>query len=117
MEGKILIIDDEVDICTLLKLTLEKRGFTVLCVHTLRDALVNASAFEPAIVILDINLPDGNGLEMLGRLKRVSKGIIVISAFDSVREKTEAFIKGATFFLAKPFRLPDAENMVLQLAQ
>ncbi len=102
---KILIIDDEVDICFLLASVFKKKGFEVSFVNSLSEGFPKLSALSPSLLFLDINLPDGNGLEAIATVKKLSPEtkIIMISAFDSLKERSIANEKGADFFLSKPF--------------
>jgi two-component system OmpR family response regulator len=105
LNNKILIIDDETDICFLLASMLKKKGFEVSFVNTLSDGLPQVSAIQPAVLFLDINLPDGSGLEFISKIKSLSLNtkIIMISAFDGLKERTTANERGADFFIGKPF--------------
>ena len=64
MKQKILIIDDEKDLCDLIKGILERENFSVDCAYTLKEATVKLNQ-HPAIILLDNNLPDGSGLDYL----------------------------------------------------
>lgn len=102
---KILIIDDEVDICFLLASVLRKKGFEVAFVNSLTEGFSKLSDSSPSLLFLDINLPDGSGLEAIATVKKLSPAtkIIMISAFDSLKERNIADEKGADYFLGKPF--------------
>lgn len=101
----ILILDDEVDICYLLGGILKKQGFKVQYAHTITEGVAKLSDVEPVFLFLDINLPDGSGLEMLAdiRLKFPLLKIIIITAFDSDEEQSQARKYGADYFISKPF--------------
>jgi DNA-binding response OmpR family regulator len=101
---KALIIDDEPDICFLLKNLLQKRKFDVKISHTLRDGLINIGEFSPQILFLDVNLPDGSGLELLKTIKHDNPQlkVVMISAYDGYLERNKAKENGANFFLSKP---------------
>jgi two-component system OmpR family response regulator len=100
-----LIIDDETDICFLLASLLKKKGFEVSFVHSLTDGFPKVADMQPAVLFLDINLPDGSGLESITKMKSLSMNtkIIMISAYDGLRERAIASEKGADFFIGKPF--------------
>ena len=102
---RILIIDDETDICFLLASVLKKKGFEVSYVNSLTDGFPKVADIQPAVLFLDINLPDGSGLESITKIKALSLNtkIIMISAYDSPKERTIANEKGADFFIGKPF--------------
>lgn len=102
---KALIVDDEKEICMLLSYQLNKFGITTTEAHSIADGL---SAFDPnvhEIVFLDINLPDGNGLDIIPELKLKNEEVkvVVISAYDTKTEHRKAYEMGIYEFLGKPF--------------
>jgi DNA-binding response OmpR family regulator len=113
MKGpSILVIDDEPDICKLLQLSLMKYGYNVKYVHALKDGLKYLRRLKPDILFLDINLPDGSGLDALPGIKEQCPGlpVITISAYDNGMEKQKALKAGASYFLAKPFSVKNLEE-------
>ena len=100
-----LIIDDEKDICFLLKGILVQLGYEVFTAHTLKKGLALFREEKPATVFLDINLPDGYGLTILPQFKDngFDAEVIIISAYDQTREKNMAVKNGAHSFVSKPF--------------
>ena len=96
----LLIIDDEVDVCNLLRRALLKHFHTVECAHSLTDGYALAATFQPDVVLLDNNLPDGYGLEHIANFK-IGKPtrVVMISAMD-IRQ--EAMAAGADEFIGKP---------------
>lgn len=102
---KIVIIDDELDILQLLKFSLRKFNCQVFCYQTLNEGLIGIPEVKPVLVFLDINLPDGNGLDAIAQIKKNNPGVklIMISAYDSKIERTTAFSNGADDFISKPF--------------
>lgn len=101
--GKVLVVDDEVDICTLLKRHLEKGGLEVSYCLTIKDALDDLSENNYDMIFVDLNLSDGSGYDLISSLSKMNRPatIIVISAYDS--EKQKALQAGATLFVPKPF--------------
>lgn len=101
--GKVLVVDDEVDICTLLKLHLEKGGQEVSYCLTIRDALKDLSVNAYDMIFVDLNLTDGSGYDLISGITDINRkaAIIVISAYDS--EKQKALQAGASLFVPKPF--------------
>lgn len=99
----VLIVDDEPEICILLASIIKKYNLNPVYVHTISEALSTAERIKPAITFLDINLPDGNGLDLLGKLtsQYPNMKVIMISAFD--RHRSTALGIGAHGFLSKPF--------------
>ncbi len=100
-----LIVDDEKEICFLLKYQLRKLGIESELAHNLADGLEKFSSEDHDLVFLDINLPDGNGLEAIPLLKRKKENVkvIVISAYNTESERNKASDLGADVFLGKPF--------------
>lgn len=103
VEKPVLIADDEAEICLLIAAIIRRKHMKPVSVHTIADAKRAVETVEPKILFLDINLPDGNGLDLLSQLKITHPEIriIIISAFDSFKEK--ALNIGADIFLSKPF--------------
>jgi CheY-like chemotaxis protein len=102
---KILIIDDERDLCMILSEVLKRKGYNVSSVNTLRKALNLLGKEVPDMVILDLKLPDGDGMSMITKIKKVcpQTTICVASAYGSEKKKAEAFLLGAFSFIDKPF--------------
>ena len=110
----ILVIDDEPEIRTLLIRFLVRKGFSVLAAGTLKEGRQLFDQSKPELVFLDVNLPDGNGLD---ELKHINSGmtqhkVIMMSAFDHNEVKTEAIQYGALDFLSKPFNIARLEQVV-----
>ncbi len=103
---KILAVDDNKAECTLLELALENvRGYEVLTATSGRAALDQAVRFAPDAVILDLLLPDINGLEVLKELKKSQPNlpVIMLTGYSDIRNAVEAIQMGADNFLIKPF--------------
>lgn len=101
--AKVLLIDDEVDICLLLTGVLQKLGFQTTYALTLREAKEKLLIDSFETVFIDLNLPDGVGYQLIPEIRRINMKVkvIVVSAYDSEREKANQ--KGADYFIAKPF--------------
>ena len=101
---KILIIDDDVNICELLRLYLEKEGFST---ETVTDGLKAVDAFKsysPDLVLLDLGLPDGDGMQLLEFIRsRSAVPVIVLSARSDETDKVVALDGGANDYVTKPF--------------
>lgn len=100
-ERTLLIVDDEVDVCMLLRRALLKYFRKVECAHTLTDGYALVATFQPDVVLLDNNLPDGYGLEHIAQFKISSKPtrVVMLSAMDIRQEAMDA---GADEFIGKP---------------
>jgi two-component system, OmpR family, response regulator len=102
---KVLIVDDEIDICYLLSVILKQRNLIPRYVNTLSDAELALKKETPSILFLDNHLPDGRGVEFIRYVKKnyPSVKVILITAYDSVSEERTALREGADFFIGKPF--------------
>jgi len=103
-ERTILVIEDEPQVVRFLKASLASHGFRILEAETGQRGLVEASARVPDLVLLDLGLPDMDGVEVARRLREWSAvPIIVLSARGQERDKIEALDAGADDYLTKPF--------------
>lgn len=101
----ILIIDDEVQIRRLLEITLSSSGYKISEAATGKDGLIAAVTHHPALIILDLGLPDSDGIEILKKLREwYQKPIIILSARNSEEDIVHALDNGANDYLTKPFR-------------
>ena len=101
----ILIIDDEVQIRRLLEISLSSSGYKTLFASNGKEGLTTAATYTPSLVILDLGLPDIDGLELLVRLREwYSRPIIVLTVRNSEDDIIYALDKGANDYLTKPFR-------------
>ncbi|MCC2976385.1 response regulator transcription factor [Sphingomonas sp. PL-96] len=113
MPAKILVVDDEPAIRRLLRNTLVHAGYTVVEAGNAREALHQAAAEHPSAVLLDLGLPDRDGLGLIGQLRgREGTVVLVVSARDAVDEKVAALDLGADDFVTKPF---DTEELLARL--
>jgi two-component system, OmpR family, response regulator len=99
---KALIIDDEDDICLLLSSFLKKQSLEVCISNNLKDGLRITEEFQPDILFLDNNLPDGSGIDAIDEFRKLNSDmkIIVISALTTLQQK--AMDNSADGFLGKP---------------
>ncbi len=104
----ILVIDDEPQIQRALRTILTEKGFRVTTASRGEEGLNLAAAYEPDIVILDLGLPDMDGVEVCTRLREWTQcPIIVLSVRDSERDKVAALDNGADDYLTKPFGIEE----------
>lgn len=106
---KILIIEDESSLCEIMETFLAKERYVVEVATTYQSALLKIGDYDYDCILLDVMLPDGNGLALLKELKRAGKtdNVIIISAKDSIEDKVEGLELGADDYLAKPFHLAE----------
>ena len=107
MKNKILVIEDEPDIRTTLEYNLRKDGFDVVCAGSLGDARAAIDASSFSMILLDLMLPDGSGLdlcrEIKGNKELSSTPIIILTAKDDEVDKVVGFELGADDYVTKPF--------------
>ena len=100
----VLVIEDELAMRRLLRATLEAHGFGVVEAATMAEGRRAAAAESPALIILDLGLPDGDGVELVRSLREWTKvPIVVVSARDREADKVRALDVGADDYLTKPF--------------
>ena len=106
---KILIIEDDLSLQEILRRTLEQERYIVEVAPDYRTGIIKLSDYTYDCILLDINLPDGNGLDLLRELKEMKKSgsLIIISARDSIEDKVEGLDLGADDYLPKPFHLAE----------
>src|ERR1700757_3784316 len=102
---EILVIDDEVQIRKLLEITLRNHGYKVVEAATANEGLVMAAGHPPDLILLDIGLPDENGLVVLKKLRQwYNKPIIILSVQNDEENIIKALDSDASDYLTKPFR-------------
>jgi two-component system response regulator MprA len=112
----VLVIDDDNNITELIRLGLKYEGFQVESSQTGEDGLVAAQRLNPALIILDILLPDLDGLEVCGRLRSNPTTrdipILMLTSKDDVRDRVTGLQQGADDYLVKPF---DFDELVARI--
>ena len=105
---QILVIDDEPQIQRAIRTILTEKGFKVTTASRGEEGLTLAATNEPDIIILDLGLPDMDGVEVCIRLREWTQcPIIILSVRDSERDKVAALDKGADDYLTKPFGIEE----------
>ena len=103
-EGRVLLVEDDPNIQRLLKTQLTARGWSVTVTNSARVAITEIADSEPGLVLLDIGLPDGDGLELCRSLREWSSvPILLVTAADTPQVKIQALELGADDYLTKPF--------------
>jgi DNA-binding NtrC family response regulator len=113
-KGSILVIDDEADIRESLAQLLKLEGYKADCASTAEEGLKEVENGLFDLVLLDINLPDRNGLELLQQIKRDSPevGVIMITAYASTQMAFQASKQGADSYITKPW---DNDKLLLEV--
>ena len=101
---KILMVEDDSNICSFVKTVLEASDYQVLIAGTCQQGLLMASSHVPDLIILDLGLPDQDGLELITAVRKTSSvPILVLSARTMERDKVNALDLGANDYVTKPF--------------
>src|SRR5215213_3979641 len=108
----VLVIEDETNLAMGIKTFLEKDGFICTVSNSMKKAKATMLINEYDCILLDIGLPDGNGLEILKLLKdkKADCGIIIISAKDSLDDKLKGLDLGSDDYITKPFHLSELNS-------
>jgi len=111
---KILIIDDEMNICITLKNILEDEGYNCSYALDARTGLKLVDTLLPDVILLDVRLEDMNGLEVLERIMKINKEIIIImiSGHSGIQEAVKSIKLGAFDFLEKPLSLTNIKHTI-----
>ena len=111
---KLLVIEDELELCNSMVSYLKSESYACETAHSYRSAIEKIDAFEYDCILLDISLPDGNGLRILQELKDNKKtdGVIIVSAKNSIEDKISGLRIGADDYLPKPFHLSELSARV-----
>lgn len=100
----VLVVDDEPQMRKFIRASLVSHGYRVVEAETLREALTLHASHNPELVLLDLGLPDGSGIDLTQRIREASHvPIIVISASGREQDKVTALDAGADDYLTKPF--------------
>ncbi len=103
---RVLIVDDEPAIARALRPALKGHDFDASTASTGADALAQLSSFEPDIILLDLGLPDTDGIELTGEIRKLTMApIIVLSVRGADKDKIAALDSGADDYLTKPFSI------------
>lgn len=122
--AKILIVDDDVEITTLLNTILSLSGFEISVVNDSTLAMETAESMKPDLFILDLMMPQPNGFELCRMIRSnptlINTPIIIITAMDDLDSKNIAYAAGANDYLPKPFdqdELPKRINALLNTGE
>jgi len=107
MRKNILIVDDEKPVVEVLSIALRGAGYEILKVHSGREALETLKSCQPQLILLDIFMPEMNGLEVLEKIKSQesskSISVVMISTSGQKEDIDKAFHLGAKDYVTKPF--------------
>jgi DNA-binding NtrC family response regulator len=113
---KLLVVDDEADICDFVKTFFKDRGFQVLTASSGDEALLIAKKERPEIVLLDIKMQGMDGVAALKHIKEIDKNIkvIMVTALEDQDKMNEAYKLGACDYITKPLTLDYLEQAVVK---
>lgn len=105
MGFEVLVVEDEVDTLHLLEVKLKKEGYTVVTARNGTEAIAATQTSNPDVAIIDVLLPDANGLDLLADIKRLPSApvVLVLSGKSDAATIRAAFAGGADDFVPKPF--------------
>ena len=105
MRRRVLVVDDEADFLATYERLLRREGFDVVTATSRAAGLAALAADMPHLVISDLRLPDGDGLDVVRAASsaRHAAPVIVVTGYPSDETRRAALVAGATMFLAKPF--------------
>lgn len=113
---RILVIEDEVQILRFVRLALEASDYSVIEASTLNQGMLQAGTNHPELIILDLNLPDGDGIEIVRSVRNWSDmPILILSARLQESDKIQALDSGADDYLSKPFSVGELTARVRAL--
>ncbi|MCI1692608.1 sigma-54-dependent transcriptional regulator [Aneurinibacillus aneurinilyticus] len=116
MKGKpsVLIVDDDTDICFLMATAIQSEHMEIVTAHSGQEALHLYEQHHPELVLLDIQLPEMSGIEVLSRMKEIDEEcqVIMVTAYATIETAVQAMKLGALDYICKPFKLPHLRDTV-----
>jgi DNA-binding response OmpR family regulator len=115
--SRILCVDDDADTCEMLSFFLDRAGYEVVAAKSFGDGLKLALQGNFDLYLLDLRLPDGNGIELCRQIREFDSGTPVLVCSGDVREsiRSQAFEAGVQHFLKKPLALTNLAEIVARL--
>jgi DNA-binding response OmpR family regulator len=112
---RILVVDDEIEVCTVLKEFLDSEGYETHIALTGREALRKVQEVKPRIVLLDIIMPGMGGIDVLKEIKKIDPtvGVIMVTAVDDHELAMQILELGADDYITKPLNLDYIELVVM----
>ena len=106
-KSTIMVVDDEPELATILRLMLERKGYSVRCAYSGPQLLAGLEEQKPDLILLDVMMPEMDGLEVLTRLKgnpdTVTIPVIMLTALDRYEDRLRGYKLGADHYISKPF--------------
>ncbi len=121
MSDRVLVVDDEPDVCQLLSYNLGEAGFDVETASSAAEALIAAARQPPAVMVLDVGLPDMSGYELCQQLRRDASlgsiGVLMLTALGADEDRISGLEAGADDYVVKPFNLQEVVLRVRALVR
>ncbi|GBD98523.1 sporulation initiation phosphotransferase F [bacterium BMS3Abin07] len=116
MNRKILVIDDEKNMCTLCRRVLNKKGFDVKITTSALDAIGLVEKEDFMLLVVDLRMPEMGGVEFIKRARQAGfrNKCIIVTAYPNIDAMKEAKKQGVSDFLIKPFSILELEEAVLR---
>lgn len=113
VKKKIVVVDDEKPIADIVQFFLQKEGFSIRCAYNGQDAMELIEEIRPDMILLDMMLPDYDGVELCCKLrKKLDIPIIILTASNSENDRKRAIELGASGFVFKPFYMQELVALV-----
>lgn len=111
---KVLIIDDEVQMCDLFRKGITKEGYEVITALSGHDGIEKVKKEQPDIIFLDLKMPEMDGIETLGYIRNVDKNVVVIilTAYPSMDTALKAYYLNIYDYMTKPFSLDTVKKVI-----
>jgi DNA-binding NtrC family response regulator len=113
-EKRVLIVDDDRDIVKIVQTMLEDRGWGISAAYSGTEALDKVASQKPDVILLDIMMPEMNGIEVLKRIRKLDANarIIMITAFGDVESYLDSMELGAFEYINKPFETEELLELI-----
>jgi two-component system response regulator RegA len=114
-ERSLLIVDDDTPLCQRLARAMERRGFLVTTAESVKDGMAKADENPPAFAVVDLRLGDGNGLDVVGAIRKVRPAarIVMLTGYGNIATAVAAVKAGALDYLSKPADADVVERALL----
>ena len=115
-QARVLLVDDEPEICWILSRVLGEAGYDVTTADTVKGGVDAFETHHPDVVLLDLRLPDGDGFEVLRRIRELDEtaAVIMMTGHGTVKSAVRAMKLGASDYLIKPVQLEEVRNLRIE---
>lgn len=119
MTACILVVDDEADLAETCARLLRRQGHGVTCAASCREALAALDAARPTLIVADLHLPDGDGLDVVraARALPAPLPVIIVTGYPSPASRRQAFEAGAAAYVTKPFSIATFSALVTRMLE